>query len=136
MTEFFPWRQDLYSVGVITIDEQHKKLFSLINALFDAMKIGKGSSLVGKTLDELIEYTKNHFRTEEDYMIKCNYPAFGEHKKIHDKLTEDVKNIKNKFLANPNTNLSIETLDFLRDWLTQHIQGTDKKYVPYMKNMK
>lgn len=136
MSEFFPWNKELYSVGVDIIDEQHKKLFSLINKLFDAMKIGKGSSMVGSILDELIEYTKNHFSAEEDYMAKCNYPELKTHRELHIKLTEDIGKIKSKLANNPNSNLSIQTMDFLKDWLNQHIQGVDKKYAPYMKNLK
>lgn len=29
--------------------------------------------------------------------------------------------------------ISMELMDFLADWLTTHIKGTDKKYVPYLK---
>ncbi len=133
MAEFFPWNQDLYSVGVKTLDEQHKKLVALINTLFDAMKIGKGSTVVGKTLDELIEYTKVHFHDEEEHMAKCNYPELSSHKKLHGKLIQDVLKIKEKFSTGPHINISIETLDFLKDWLTNHIQGVDKKYAPYMQ---
>jgi hemerythrin len=136
MPDFFPWDADVYSVGVAIIDEQHKNLFHLINELANAMKVGKGSSVVKKILNDLIEYTKTHFSAEEGYMEKCNYPELPGHKKIHIKLTEDVIAMQKKLLENPNINISIETLEFLKNWLTQHIKEVDKKYTPYMKDMK
>lgn len=135
MAEFFPWDQAVYSVGVAVLDEQHKKLFGLINALFEAMKIGKGSLVIGKILTELTEYTKFHFSDEEGYMTKCNYPELATHKQIHAKLTSEVVAIQTKFASDQNINLSIETLDFLKSWLINHIQGTDKKYSSYMNKI-
>ena len=54
-------------MSVRRLDEQHQKLFALLNALHDAMRQGKGQALVQGTLRELTNYTVTHFRTEEDY---------------------------------------------------------------------
>lgn len=68
MSEFFPWDDMLYSVGIASIDAQHKKLVALVNNLFEAMKSGKGATVVGSILDELIQYTASHFKYAEECM--------------------------------------------------------------------
>ena len=57
------WDQT-YSVSVRRLDEQHQKLFALLNALHEAMRQGKGQAVVQDTLRELATYTVTHFRAE------------------------------------------------------------------------
>ena len=60
------WNNDL-SVNVKEIDTQHQNLIRMINELFDAMKVGKGTEVLGKIFLQLTNYTKTHFQTEEKY---------------------------------------------------------------------
>ena len=59
------------------------------------------------------------------------YPDYDEHKQKHKKLTEHVVALKQKFdsgeISNP-----IQITNFLKDWLTKHIMGTDKAYGPFL----
>jgi hemerythrin len=124
------WSQDL-SVGIKQFDEHHKVLIGYINQLQDAMQVGKGKEALGKILDALIEYTGNHFTAEETLMMKCNYPGYMAHKKEHANLTATVLELQKKFKSGQSA-LSVETIHFLREWLTHHIMGTDKLYGPYL----
>ncbi len=121
-----------FSVNNFIIDQQHKKLVDLVNQLHDAMKSGKGKEALGNIFEKLISYTKEHFSYEEKLMESKNYPAFLSHKKIHFDLTNQVIDLKNKFKSGK-TSLSIEVLNFLKNWLTNHILDEDKKYVPFVK---
>ena len=58
--DFVVWNEK-YSVKISTIDEQHKKLVAIINELYNSMKNGKSKEQLGKTLTDLVEYTKYHF---------------------------------------------------------------------------
>ena len=118
------------SVGVKAADDDHKKLIGLLNRLYEAMKSGQGREVVGKVLDDLINYTKFHFAREEDYFAKTGYPAV-EHMKDHRELVKQAEKLQSRY-KNGKPALSIETLDFLKDWLTIHIQGTDKQYSSYL----
>lgn len=128
----FNWT-DKFSVDVKTFDEQHKNLINLINDLYDAMKLGKGNQILGKIFDSLIDYTKNHFNDEEEVMRKVFYPEYLNHKSEHVKLTDKVLEYKKKF-ENNEILISVDLLGFLRDWLTNHIMNTDKKYGEFFKN--
>lgn len=124
------WSEDL-SVNINGVDAQHKKLINLINELHDAMKSGKGKDKMGLILNELVEYTKYHFSAEEFLMQQKNYPGFLQHKKEHDLFTQKVMEFYNKYTVG-SLSLSLEVLQFLKDWIVNHIKGTDKQYSPYL----
>ena len=130
---FVQW-SDRLSVGVDVIDEQHKKLVSIINKLYDAMKDRKGSGILTEVLSELIEYTKYHFTTEEALMKGNAYPNYQAHKSSHSQLVEKVMDLELDLKAGKIA-LSVQVFQFLKDWLVNHIQGEDKKYTPYLSRV-
>jgi hemerythrin len=83
------WDQS-YSVRVRKLDEQHQKLFSLLNALHEAMRQGKGQAVVQDTLGELATDAVTHFRAEEELLRRTNYPGFAAHQAEHQKFVEKV----------------------------------------------
>jgi hemerythrin len=124
------WTEN-YSVKIKEIDTQHKKLVDIINNLHDSMKAGKSKEVLGKILEELINYTGYHFKTEEDLFDKYGYPEKNTHKRQHGDLVDQVLKFKANF-DNGKSVVSIDIMNFLRDWLTQHIAGSDKKYSSYL----
>jgi hemerythrin len=120
------WNDSL-SVNVAEIDQQHQKLILMINDLHGAMKLGKGKDVLGKIVNGLISYTTIHFKTEEDYFSQFGYPQADSHKKEHIVFVQKVSEFKDGF-EKGKLSLSIEVLNFLSDWLQNHIMGTDKKY--------
>ncbi|KPV43085.1 bacteriohemerythrin [Alicyclobacillus ferrooxydans] len=121
-----------YSVGNGMIDKQHHSLVDLINQLHDAMKEGKSKEKVKPTLDALLKYTKEHFTYEEQRMQAANYPLFSEHKKQHEGFVAKVES----FITDYNSGkagLNFSIINFLKDWLLNHIAESDKKYRSYMQ---
>ncbi len=130
MAELITW-SDKYSVNNSLMDSQHKKLIALINELNSAMKEGKGKLILHKIFDELINYTKYHFSNEEYLMKKADYPGLIEHQQIHKDLTKQVIDLQEKYLTDSNL-VTFETMNFLKNWLLNHIEGTDKKYSKFI----
>lgn len=128
--DFIPW-EEKYSVGNPNIDRQHQKLVKLVNTLHEALRNGKGIEYTGSVLNDLAAYTKYHFSSEEGYMEHVNYPGLEEHREKHRKMTQQVKNLQERF-AN-GENLTMEVMNFLKNWLTLHILKTDKQYTPYLQ---
>ena len=124
--ELIKW-SDKYSVNNFLLDSQHKKLIAIINELHTAMKVARGNEIMQTIFDELIWYTKEHFRTEEQIMQKFNYPTFNEHKAEHEKLTEEVLKLQKDYKEGKSL-ITMDTMNFLKSWLINHIEGTDKKY--------
>lgn len=122
---------DSFSVNVGEVDNQHKKLVSLINRLHEAMGQGKSKEVLAAILAELVNYTKIHFAYEERLMQTHGYPDLAAHKLQHDRLTSQVMEFAQEFSAG-RTMLSIDLMHFLKNWLQTHIKGTDKKYSPFL----
>lgn len=126
----FQWSENL-SVNIAEIDAQHKKLVELINLLHDSMREGKGKDVMGKILNDLTDYTVYHFSTEEKLFEKYAYPESSRHKKEHENLTKQVLEIKGKF-AEGKAVITMEVMNFLKDWLNNHIMQVDKKYSAFL----
>jgi hemerythrin len=122
---------DKLSVNVSIIDQQHKVLIEIINDLHDAMAAGKGKAVMDDVLLRLIDYTKMHFSTEERLMAQYNYPDRVSHETQHFQLTSQVGQLYIKVKENK-TSVTIETMEFLKDWLNHHILETDKKFGAFL----
>jgi hemerythrin len=120
-----------FSVKIKKFDDQHKKLVELLNQLHDAMKAGQGNAALGMVLQSLISYTATHFKEEEQVMQTHGYPDFSHHKAEHEKLVKQVLELQKKFQSGGSV-LTLTVMSFLKDWLTTHIQGEDKKYGVYL----
>ncbi len=124
---------DSFSVSVTEIDLQHQKLISMINDLHDAMKARKTKEVLGEIIDGLIDYTEDHFSIEETYFAQFNYPETALHKKEHSDFVAKVKDVKKGF-DEERLMLSMDIMNFLKDWLQNHINGTDKKYSQFFNS--
>lgn len=125
------WSNEL-SVGIDSIDEQHKKLVNMINALNDAMLTGSSNELLGKIFTGLATYTQKHFSYEENMFAEYGYSDSQEHKRQHDELIAQVVELKEKFMVNPQGTISADLMQFLKRWLTNHIMRTDKEYTEFL----
>ena len=121
------WSEDL-AIGFDLIDKQHKVLVDMINELYDAMMEIKGQEALRKVVNRMVEYATIHFMVEEKWMSEFNFEGFAEHKKIHEDFTQKAVDLKTQ-LSEEGFVLSLEVLNFLRDWLINHIKGTDRKYI-------
>jgi hemerythrin len=126
------WNDQL-SVNIREIDNQHQSLISLINQLHESMKMGKANSVIGPILSRLEKYTVFHFGTEEKYFQQFGYPDTPQHKRAHEALTQKVKDLNANFSKGALA-LSIDTMNLLKGWLTDHILGTDKKYSEFFRS--
>jgi hemerythrin len=120
------WK-DSYNVRIPRVDSEHKVLVDLINQLHAAMLSGQAKSAMAKILSELILYTENHFTYEEGLLAQRRYSALAAHKLQHAGFVTQVRELSAAHQAG-RTSISIETLQFLKNWLTSHILSSDQAY--------
>lgn len=124
---------DTLKVNVEEIDKQHKNLINILNELYNSAQNNSDRATLKPIFESLVNYTVEHFASEEGFMERGGYPDLEEHKKEHIRLTEKVLEFKTEFDKGSQT-ISFELLDFLRKWLTFHILGTDKKYTRHLNS--
>jgi len=127
----FEW-SDKYSVNIKEIDQEHKQLVDMLNMLYASMKSGHGSEVVGPILTKMVQYAATHFVSEEKHMITYGFHGYAEHKAEHEAFIAKAYELLDRHQHS--TAISIETGYFLRDWLQNHIMGTDKLYGPYLNS--
>ena len=125
-SRYLVWK-DEYSVGIEEMDNDHKKLLNLINQLQTAVNYYTGREFELKALDELVDYTKTHFKKEEKLMEDNGYADLEAHKLLHEQFITKVNDVLEAYRKDADLALA-DTLVFLKDWLIKHINGTDKEY--------
>lgn len=121
--------EDKYSVGIKKIDEEHKKLIGIINKAAVTNKLKKIRGVL-TVLDEMIDYAGNHFLTEETYMISFGFPEYLFHRNEHIGFTEKAIDLQNRVVSG-DSQVANEALEFLKQWLVNHIQETDSRYTDW-----
>ena len=129
----FKWEEDL-RVGIVRVDEQHLVLINLINRLNAALKKRISTTVTEGIIRELLNYTKTHFGMEEELFKRYHYPdpEHSAHLRFHAEFIKTIDDVHKKFSQGDST-VGIKILNFLRQWLIEHIKGTDKKYAPFLK---
>jgi hemerythrin len=120
------WTESL-SVNIKSIDDQHKKLFDLINDFYENINSRSNNENILKLLDGMKQYTCKHFSNEERFMVSLNYPDYETHKKQHEVFIKKIDELENKIKSGYLV-VSFEITGFLKDWIKNHIQKVDKKY--------
>lgn len=125
------WSDNL-AIGVTAIDEQHKLLVSYINELHRAVQQGREETVVLDILDALVDYAASHFSTEEVFFTHSAYPDTERHIAIHEQFKAHVAQFRSEVEAGSAT-VGMDVLEFLKNWLIEHIQGTDHNIGPYVR---
>ena len=130
MTSNHSWDEQM-SVGVAEIDAEHQEIFFLIQRLQLAMKRSEPGPEVDLILKSLADYALTHFSTEESYFQETCYPQADSHCLEHRRFERKVNQFKRVFDAG-DLRIADQILSHLRDWLTKHIEGTDKQFAAYL----
>ena len=124
------WKKE-YSVDIRELDNQHKKIIKILNK-FTLHEKGKNAKETEEILDNLHQYIKEHFRTEEEYMLKCNYSGYDKQKQEHNIFIDRLCEFQREYLKSHNV-ATINLFNFVWDWFSQHIIKLDKQYSPCLK---
>lgn len=125
---------DSLSVDGGEIDEDHRRLVDLFNILSRSVEEGDATEYIDAVLEELISCTIWHFRHEERLMLMYKYDGIEAHKDEHNDLIDSVRELQQKFHTE-NKLLTNEDIEYLEDWLTQHILGQDMRLGFYLMDV-
>ncbi len=119
-----------YFTGIESIDNEHKKLFEIANKVYELFHnefIPDKYDYINEVFEELREYTIFHFKSEEEYMESIGYKKIFTQKIQHGEFVQKLTDMCEKLEADHHQDSLIEeSLDFLANWLVDHIMHQDK----------
>ena len=131
---FVEWKPE-YSVGILEIDSQHRRLLDIINQMHDAMKMGGKPAAITAVVNELVGYTRYHFAYEERLMEEAGYPQLEEHRRKHRAMVGQVDSFRDA-AGSASAAVSLKLMGFLKDWLSRHIMETDQYYARHLEKVR
>jgi len=124
--------EEKYCIGVQSVDEQHMQLFEIANRTYDLLRndlITDKYDKIIEIIEELKNYTIYHFNSEEEYMQSIGYNKFFSQKVAHNDFLEKMSSIDIQQIDNSQNEYLIGILDFVSEWLIEHILIEDKLIV-------
>jgi len=122
------WKEE-YAIGVESIDNQHKHLFEIGNSIYELLEnyvLEDKYDRIINVLNDLREYTKYHFQSEEDYMIEIMYSGYFKQKVEHEDFIDKIEEIQLQDLDENQEKHIRELLLFVFNWILEHILQRDK----------
>ncbi|MDP4089107.1 MAG: bacteriohemerythrin [Bacillota bacterium] len=126
----FVWLPE-YELGIEKVDNEHKKLFEIANKGYELLKNDFYVDKYDRIIDiiaELKTYAQFHFSGEEEYLASIGYKKLFTHKLQHDYFIEKISNVNLKEIDNDQDKYIVEILDFMVDWIKEHILQKDREY--------
>ncbi len=132
MSRVFVLWNEKYNTGISEIDEQHKELVQILNDLYESFIDRTISEKLMKVVQRMKAYTEFHFGVEEKYFNEFNFTGANEHIAEHQIFVQKVNTFQVDVKQGKVT-ASFQLINFLRSWLIEHINGTDRKYISLFK---
>ncbi|HVI53052.1 MAG TPA: bacteriohemerythrin [Candidatus Sulfotelmatobacter sp.] len=126
------WTDEL-SVGIPSLDDDHKILVDLLNSTLVACYAGFGDEHVGIILEELFKYTQIHFNREMSLLRISGYDQCDLHEAEHQRIYAEVEQMAQRARAEADQGLSQDVADFLKNWLFTHIMEHDRRYAAHLQ---
>ena len=130
--DYVVWSK-MFSLNVPYIDNQHKKLFTLMNDLYSALKEPTLEGSIFQKLNDYLHYSELHFKDEEDILELIGFPQvkFKRHKRIHASIIEQVYKFNDE-LTKGDEKVLYNLEYFLNSSVIRHILINDKEFQPYL----
>jgi hemerythrin len=129
--DLIKWRES-YGTGVLSMDNQHRKIIDLINELYKHIRNEETSSSVEDVLSAMIKYAEEHLQEEENLLKTNDFSDYDEHMSKHQSYRERLSSLMAESKTDPEAAVK-STYAFLRQWWMGHIVDEDKKYGEFLK---
>ncbi|MDR3672475.1 MAG: bacteriohemerythrin [Holophaga sp.] len=124
------WNPDLL-IGNTQIDDQHKRIFQILDKLVQAEAEHRGKEEMGKALASASVFVAAHFKMEEDLMVQSGYAELPAHRNAHEAVRIRVDQLVDRFYRDELDPL--ELVNFMTWWLQQHVQRQDRPLAEFLR---
>jgi len=119
------WKKE-YSVGIESMDDEHREMITLINSTYDKLGSDADSDQIDDCLAEIFNTISMHFALEERLMRKAGYAEFEAHKNDHEELLDQLRDLMDDFYTDPATGAK-QLQQSLSDWFAGHFSTFDAR---------
>lgn len=122
--------KDEYLTGIESIDNEHRVLFEIADEIYQLCKnefVPDKYDHIVNLIEKLKNYTIVHFQHEEEYMESINYKRMFTQKIQHDNFRRKLDTMDLEIIDDNQEEAIQDLLQFVTDWLVEHILETDKK---------
>jgi hemerythrin-like metal-binding protein len=125
-TRSFVW-QDTLSIQVAAMDDHHKRLIEMANAVIEHLHSNSSHDSLIKAFDTMVDYAHYHFAAEEKLLALYDYPGVRDHRRKHGDLIRQVHEYKARLQVGDVPDRA-SFLRFFESWLLRHVLDDDRKY--------
>ncbi|MBF0613337.1 MAG: bacteriohemerythrin [Magnetococcales bacterium] len=127
-----PWMEwhDRFTLGIPALDQDHQEVIAQLVVIYRAFATNSGMAVILQHLDRFVQVTRGHFVREEEVMGRQGYPDLKNHKQEHALFLKKIEEFIHK-LRRENLPFSQEMALYMKNWLTQHLQGEDSRFVHF-----
>jgi hemerythrin-like metal-binding protein len=125
------WSAQL-SVGIVAIDEDHRKLFAMIDEMRGMVTQQAHPDDIEFLLERMIEFAAYHFRREEALLEGNGYPGFVGHKSNHDRFANEATAVLVDWRAGRRDGVTLKFADDIATWLFDHVMKDDMAYKDFL----
>ncbi|MCU7916909.1 MAG: hemerythrin family protein [Candidatus Thiodiazotropha sp. (ex Epidulcina cf. delphinae)] len=120
-----------FELGHERIDFEHRVFLNLIRTISDEEESGSDKERILRLLAELRKYAEFHFLSEENEMLKVNYPDYEEHRKEHVRLLANYSDRVAEFRMDA---IPLENIvEYIFSWFALHTTQVDKRLAEYIE---
>jgi diguanylate cyclase (GGDEF)-like protein/hemerythrin-like metal-binding protein len=121
------WNEGM-SVGVEALDNDHKKIIIIINAIAEAINSESTEQVINQVFNELEDYVNDHFTREEAFMQKISHDELNQHKQGHQDFIKKIPEFKSLLFRSESLEVIEKINRYLHDWIIHHILIEDMAY--------
>jgi hemerythrin len=120
------WRAE-FETGIADVDFEHRELIDLINDLHGELGSDAPRDRIGAFLGEVFARISAHFALEESVMRKHDYDQYDDHKREHEQLLDDIRDIMDNFNAGKYLAYDDALATAVSDWFIDHFKTKDAR---------
>jgi len=120
------------TVGVRAMDDQHGILMDAINELRLAMVRGCGREKVYELFDQIVEFMRMHFWSEEQLLEQTKFEGLEEHRAAHHRILAGLMQSAHRLQYGESLQWRPMLCELHEEFL-KHVEEVDQEYGPWLR---
>ncbi|PWB54158.1 MAG: hypothetical protein C3F18_06920 [Nitrosomonadales bacterium] len=126
------WDESRHSLGIPSLDRQHRGMMDLVNELAEAVAHGCSYEQAHQQMEKILDFVADHFADEEALMRKHDFPGLKQHAAEHEKLLREAATLMETYDAG-HADRALLITAFLTDCVENHILHEDRVVSQYFR---